>query len=60
MPSPPPGDEHVGAIPAPGNKNYTLLGADRRPYLSATPQSVQDRSDPGGPGNNSTDMSASP
>ena len=27
MPSPPPGDEHAGAIPAPGSKNYTLLGA---------------------------------
>ena len=25
------------ADPAPGSKHYTLLGADRRPYLSATP-----------------------
>jgi|SRR5271166_3712343 len=34
---PPPGGEHAGAIPAPGSKKYTLLGADRRPYLSGTP-----------------------
>ena len=37
MPSSPPGDEHGGAIPAPGSKKYTLLGADRRPYPSQTP-----------------------
>ncbi len=37
MPSVPPADEHVGAIPAPGSKKYTLLGADRRPYPSETP-----------------------
>ncbi len=37
MPSFPPGGEHAGAIPAPGSKKYTLLGADRRPYLSETP-----------------------
>jgi|HubBroStandDraft_6_1064221.scaffolds.fasta_scaffold690999_2 hypothetical protein len=37
MPSLPPGGENAGAIPAPGSKKYTLLGADRRPYLSETP-----------------------
>jgi len=37
MSSPSLGDEHVGAIPAPGSQKYTLLGADRRPYLSETP-----------------------
>jgi hypothetical protein len=37
MPSPPPSDEHAGAVAAPGSKRYTLLGADRRPYLSETP-----------------------
>ncbi len=37
MPSPPSGDEQAGAIPGPGSKKYTLLGADRRPYPSETP-----------------------
>ena len=37
MLSSPPGDEHASAIPAPGSKKYTLLGADRRPYPSETP-----------------------
>ena len=38
MSSPSLGDEHVGAIPAPGSQKYTLLGADRRPYPSERPR----------------------
>ena len=36
MPSPPPGDEHVGAIPAPGSKKYTLLGTAGDPSAPLT------------------------
>ena len=36
MPSPAP-EERAGAVPAPGSKRYTLVGADRRPYPSETP-----------------------
>ncbi len=40
MLSSPPSDEHASAIPAPGSKKYTLLGADRRPYPSDTPGQI--------------------
>ena len=31
------GDRAATARPAPGSEQYTLLGADRKPYLSSTP-----------------------